>query len=338
MKLTTPYEKTLVLLTAGLLAFTGSAGQPIRVTVRAHATNLEIQQALDSLPDAGGEVVLMPGIYAISKPIILKRSLQTLSGSGASTLLQLADSANCPILILGEPVNCPTRTISHLRVANLAIDGNRKQQQFEIWQHSDHDVAIRNNGITVQGVTDSLIEHVVAGHCRSGGLVTAFYVRRLTVRDFTAFDSEFDGLACYRTEDSLFTDLFLHDNQAAGISLDLSVNYNIIRGAVLADNDLGIFMRDARYNLFREIQVRQSRKFGVFMAQADQETASGWQLAANTECTNNSFHELHVSQCGAAAFRVNDSSCVENLISGAQFLDNPHGGLSQPVPDLVTAQ
>jgi hypothetical protein len=338
MKLTTSYENQMVLLTAGLLSFTAAAGQAPRVVVPTNATSAEIQQALDSLPATGGEVFLPPGTYVILRPVVMHRSFQTLRGSGPSTLLKLADHANCPVLILGEPVNCPTHTLSYLHVADLAIDGNRKQQQFEIWQHLDRNADLRNNGITVQGVTDSLIERVVAGHCRSGGLVTTFCVRRLTVRDFTAFDSEFDGMACYLTEDSLFTDLFLHDNQAAGISLDLSVNFNIIRGAVLVDNDLGIFMRDSRYNLFRGIQVRQSRNFGVFMAQADQQTDSGWQLAAHTECTNNNFTELRVSKCGGAAFRVNDSSCVENLIFGAQFHDNPQGGISQVAPDLVLAQ
>jgi hypothetical protein len=38
--------------------------------------------------------------------------------------------------------------------------------------------------------------------------------RRLTVRNYTAFDNQFDGLACYQTEDSHFSHLNLHDNTA----------------------------------------------------------------------------------------------------------------------------
>ena len=41
------------------------------------------------------------------------------------------------------------------------------------------------------------------------------------MRNLTAFDNEFDGLACYQTRDCLFTGLYLHDNPGAGISLDL---------------------------------------------------------------------------------------------------------------------
>lgn len=340
MKLTTSSSSktVLVLLTLGLLACAASAGDAPIITVPINATSVEIQRALDALPDSGGEVLLPSGTFAICHPIVLQRPHQTLRGNGASTLLQLADNANCPVIILGEPVNSPSRTVSDLRVADLAINGNRQQQQYEIWQIPNGLSEIRNNGITIQGVTDSTIEHVIAAHCRSGGLVTTHYVRRLTVRDYTAFDSEFDGLACYRTEESLFTELFLHDNQAAGISFDLSVNNNTISDAVLADNDLGIFMRDSRHNRFREINVQQSRKYGVFMAQSEGHTPAGWQLLANTECTNNSFRLLRVSHCGAAAFRVNNPTCVDNLISGAQFSDNLQGGLSQVSPNLVTEQ
>ncbi len=338
MKLTTTSKTTLVLLTAGLLACAASAGEAPTITVPANATSLEIQHALDSLPESGGEVILPPGTYAICQPIVLQRSHQTLRGSGPSSLLLLSDHANCPVIILGEPVNSPSRTVSNLRVADLAINGNRQEQEYEIWQIPNGLSEIRNNGLTVQGVTDSVVENVVASHCRSGGLVTTHYVRRLTVRDFTAFDSEFDGLACYRTEESEFSGLFLHDNQAAGISFDLSVNNNVVKDAVLADNDLGIFMRDSRFNIFREINVQQSRSYGIFLAQAERYTPSGWQLMANTECTNNSFHQLQVSNCGGAAFRVNDKSCVDNLISSAQFHDNRKGGLSQVAPNLVIAQ
>ena len=338
MKLTTTIKTTMmVLLTAGLLACAASAGAAPTITVRANCTSLEIQQALDSLPDSGGEVILPPGTYAICEPIVLQRSHQTLRGSGPSSLLQLSEHANCPVIIMGEPVNSPNRTVSDLRVAEVAINGNRTEQEHEIWQIPNGISQIRNNGITIQGVTDSVVEHVVASHCRSGGLVTTHYVRRLKVRNFSAFDSEFDGLACYLTEESEFTGLFLHDNQAAGISLDLSVNNNVIKDAVLTDNDLGIFMRDSRYNIFREINVQQSRSYGVFMAQAEHHTPQGWAPRANTECTNNSFHELQVSNCGAAAFRVNDPTCVSNVISSAHFRDNPKGGLSQVAPNLVLA-
>jgi polygalacturonase len=331
-------ETLVALIATGLILSAPSAGALASVTVNANATSEQIQAALDGLPDSGGEVVLPPGVFLVRQPIVLKRSHQILRGAGPCTILRLADRANCPVIVMGQALNSPTLTLTNLHVTDLVIDGNRRQQQEECWQIQGEGSWIRNNGITVQGVTDSTIERVCAGHCRSGGLVTTYYVRRLTVRDFEAYDSEFDGLACYRTEDSLFTGLNLHHNQAAGISFDLAVNHNVIQDSVLAENDLGVFMRDSRFNLFRGIRVNESRKFGVFMAQADQWTSKGYEMIANSECTNNNFRELSISRSGSAAFRVNDASCIDNQIASSHFFDNTEGGLSQVVPNLVNAE
>jgi nitrous oxidase accessory protein NosD len=326
----------MFLLSAGLILSATAAGVRASVTVPPDATCLEIQQALESLPDSGGEVILSPGTYWITQPVVLHRSHQTLRGSGAATILRLADRANCPVIVMGQAINTPANTLSDLHATDLFIDGNRLHQQFEIWQVSGDGSEIRNNGITVQGVTDSTVERVTAAHCRSGGLVTTYSVRRLKVKDFEAFDSEFDGLACYRTEDSLFTGLNLHNNQAAGISFDLAVNHNIIERALLANNDLGVFMRDSRHNLFRNIEVDQSSKFGVFMAQAGEWTPSGWRLIARSECTNNTFNELLVRSSGVAGFRINDASCVDNQIVSSRFQDNPEHGISLAAPNLLS--
>ncbi len=156
------------------------------------------------------------------------------------------------------------------------------------------------------------------------------------MRGLDAFDNEFDGLACYQTEDCLFTDLFLHDNPGAGISLDLAFNHNIISNAVLTGNDLGVFMRASRDNQFHNISIRDSHNFGVFMAHAETKTANGWGPAPMTECAHNSFTNLIAVNCGGAAFRVNNSTCTNNVIIRATFDGNLKGGLSLAQPNLVT--
>jgi hypothetical protein len=302
------------------------------------ATGVQIQRALDLLPESGGEVVLPAGVFEVSQPVVLRREHQTLRGSGVETILRLADGANCPVVILGEPVNNPQQTIRYLCLNNLFIDGNRSHQERELWQLQGEGSQIRNNGITVQNVSDSVVEHVTCARCRSGGLVTTRGVRRLTVRDLTAFDNEFDGLACYHTEDCLFTELYLHGNPGAGISLDLDFNNNVISNAVLVANDLGIFMRASCHNQFYNISIHDSHHYGVFMAHAEKQTMRGWQPAPRTECVHNAFTNLIASNCGSAAFRVNNTTCTNNVIIGAQFHDDGQGGLSLARPDLVIVQ
>jgi parallel beta-helix repeat protein len=332
------FSGSLVLSILCLACFKSLTFGGMVIALPSGATGVEIQRALDLLPASGGEVVLPPGVVEIHQPIVLRRDYQTLRGNGRETILRLANDANCPVIIMGEPVNHPEQTIRHLCLRDLAVDGNRLHQQRELWRLQGEGSQIRNNGITVQNVSDSVVEHVTSAHCRSGGLVTTRGVRRLTVQDLTAFDNEFDGLACYHTEDCLFTELNLHHNPGAGISLDLSFNNNVISNAVLVANDLGIFMRASSDNRFYNISIQDSRHYGVFMAHTERPTQRGWRPAPRTECVRNSFTNLIASNCGSAAFRVNNSTCTNNIIIGAQFRGDVQGGLSLARPNLVIVQ
>jgi parallel beta-helix repeat protein len=328
----------LVFLALRSVAADASPVKPTVIALPAGSTCLAIQRALDSLPAGGGEVVLATGRIEIHQPVILSRDGQTLRGTGTGTILHLADNANCPVIILGEPINAPTQTVGHVLVTGLFIDGNRLHQQRELWRMKGEGSQIRNNGITVQGVRDSTVENVTIAHCRSGGLVTTRNIRRLAVRRLESFDNEFDGLACYQTEDCFFSDLSLHDNPGAGISLDLAFNNNVVSNAVLAANDLGIFMRASRDNQFINVAIRGSHHYGVFMANTERPTANGWGPVPKTECTHNSFDNLVAMDCGGAAFRVNNTTCTNNIIIRAKFAGNVKGGLSLVQPDLVTMQ
>jgi hypothetical protein len=319
-------------------AAAGLDGQARVILVPAGATSREIQLALDRLPASGGTVRLAPGTYEITQPVVLHRDGQTLRGAGETTVLHLAPEANCPVLILGEAVNHPLHVVQHLAVADLLIDGNRAQQSRELWREAGEGSEIRNNGITIQSVADSSVDHVTCARCRSGGLVTTLGVRHLTVTRLEAYGNQFDGLACYLTTDSVFANLFLHDNPGAGISLDLAFDQNVIRDAVLARNDLGIFMRASRSNQFHNVTISNSHHFGVFMAQADFRTPAGIRGVPDTECTRNAFTNLAAVDCGSAAFRVNDLTCTNNIIIQPRFDHDAFGTLSEAQPNLVVVQ
>jgi hypothetical protein len=294
-----------------------------------------IQSALDSLP-AGSEVVLGAGTYVIREPIRLRKDDQALRGAGPSTILYLADGANCPVVILGSlkaTSNNPTRGV---QLSDLSIDGNKTHQDKEVWRFLPEAGGVYNNGVVVWGTVGAEVDHVVCGHCRSGGLVSSAGVRRLTVQYYTAFDNQFDGLACYATEDSHFVHLNLHDNPGAGISLDLSFNHNVIRDALLTNNDLGIFMRQSRDNIFDRVTIKQSHHHGIFMAEAGVSTAGGWRFLPGTECTGNTFKKLVIAHCGGSGFRINDPGCTNNILIGGEFQDNAQGGLSQVASNLLT--
>jgi hypothetical protein len=218
----------------------------------------------------------------------------------------------------------------------LFIDGNRKNQQKEVWRFVSERGGLYNNGVDIWNVDGALVECVVCCRCRSGGMVSTAGTRRLTVRDYTAFDNQFDGLACYLTEDSDFSRLNLHDNLSAGISLDLDFNHNVIHDSVLTGNDLGIFMRQSRNNVFQGLTIQKSRHHGVFMAQTFVGSPAGWLPCPGSECAGNKFDNLLVAHCGGKGFLVNDATCTNNVICGGQFADDAEGGLAQAAPNLIT--
>jgi polygalacturonase len=328
-----PFSLIILLLGLGWCSLTAWGDNRLVVQLPADSTGERIQAALDQLAE-GGDVVLPAGTYQIRQPIILRHDHQTLRGSGVSTVLFLADKANCPVIILGAPDVKPQHSTAHLCVADLLIDGNRTNQQVEFWRAAVDGSQLNNNGIDVWKVTDAVVERVVCCRCRSGGLVTAAGTRRLKVQDFTAYDNQYDGLACYRTEESSFTKLFLHDNLAAGISLDLAFNHNVIDGAVLKGNDLGVFMRNSRENSFQKVTIVNSRHYGVFMAQTVNHTAEGWQASPGTECVGNKFTDLQVADCGGKSVLINNDSCTNNVISEVSFVskDSSQTAAATPLP------
>jgi hypothetical protein len=277
----------------------------------------DIQTAIDSLPAGGGSVLVGAGTYPCHGPIVIARDGVKLRGTGRGTVLRLAAHVNRPVLVLGQTSANPNTTHSHIHVGDLAIDGNRAEQDFEcsIGPCTTADF-LRNNGISLRQVADVMIEHVTVERAKSGGLVAELGSRRITVRDFTASDNEFDGLAGYETEDSLFTGLYLYENVNAGLSFDGDFNTNTISNSVIADNgDVGVFMLDAHDNVFSEIRIRDSGSHGIFMSAAN--------VTDNTSCASgNTFTGLVIADSGGDGMSLPNSDCVNNLVCAAQFVRN----------------
>jgi parallel beta-helix repeat protein len=290
-----------------------------------------IQKALDALPAEGGEVLVQAGTYSCTEPVVIDRDNVEVRGEGPATLLRLADGANAPLLILGQTMAVPDTTRTNITVSDLALDGNRQNQTFECFKGDcTPSNPLRNNGVTLRRVSDARVDRVTVRGARSGGLVSELACRRLTIRDFTSYDSEFDGLAGYETEDSVYSGLYLHNNLAAGFSFDIAFNNNIISDTVISGNGkVGIFMRDSRDNIFRGLQIRNNGEHGIFLAQVDTD--------ATKPAAGNTFIGVTVSGSSGAGLRVNDLSCVNNAVIGSQFVANSAGCISEASPGLAIA-
>ncbi len=81
--------------------------------------HVEIQQALDALPDDGGEVKLLDGTYYFEDGVTLTKDRTTLRGSGNSTKIILGEAVQSvkDVRIISLPKNYCT-------VADISVDGN----------------------------------------------------------------------------------------------------------------------------------------------------------------------------------------------------------------------
>lgn len=226
------------------------------------ATNQGQIQQLANMIVSGGSILLPNLEIRINTPILITNSNIKLIGD-TNTLLKLDDNSNCPIIVVGVQ---GTECITNIQLILLQIDGNRTNQQREIWKLSNIGYPIYNNGIVIQNSRDVLVYDVIISDCRSGGFVSTFGVSKLNVINYVAFNNQFDGLACYQTTESIFVNLLLHDNIAAGISLDMEFNNNIFDNIILTRNDIGIFMRNSAGNIFRNVNLHDNKSFDLFIS------------------------------------------------------------------------
>jgi hypothetical protein len=246
----------------------------------------------------------------------------------------LADHADCPLVVIGPMETPPTRKVSGIALRKLILDGNRLNQLNECHGGPCDNGGmsfIRNNALTIRSAEDIRVERVTTRSARSGGLVLEKHSRRIHVSDFTSHSNHFDGFAAYETEESFFTRIYLHSNEAAGISIDLRFDRNIVSHARLENNgSQGIFMRDSNFNNFNHLTVSGNGAQGIFIAQADDQK--------NTPCTGNIFSDLKVSGSGGAGLRINDVSCIANVLANSVFSLNKQGGVSEASEKLIAQQ
>lgn len=330
------FLRNLTVLAA--LGFTLHAGEPSgsaspnRPTVYLETGDgRAIQDAIEKLPEGGGAILLGPTVFPVSEAIVIDRDGVELRGIGRETLLRLADGSNSSVIIVGSTATPVARTVRNIGLGNLVIDGNRGAQQFECCGgpcDTGGLTFIRNNGITVRGAEDVRIANIVTHNCRSGGVVLEKGCRRIGISNLESYNNEFDGLACYETEDSVFDQLHLHHNRSAGLSIDWKFNRNLVTDSSFTRNgSQGIFMRDSNENLFRNLYLRDNGEQGLFVAETRE--------IPGTACRKNRFERFTVTGNKTQGIRVNDASCTDNVIADSRVAGNTLENVSLAAPGLL---
>lgn len=157
----------------------------IRGEVRNVADYLSIQEAIDSLPAAGGTVFIPAGIHVISVSIKVPSHV-SLVGAGFDTVLVLADGANVNVI---ENMHPSVWLDENIIVANLRIDGNGAAQDSavsgiflytvpnsrveNVWLH-DFPKYTTSSGVFLMLSSNSIVRNVVVGNNSYAGIIVSY--------------------------------------------------------------------------------------------------------------------------------------------------------------------
>lgn len=236
----------------------------IGLLMTAYFYNHFLADSIQGRLNAGGVVTLPAGVTKIHKPLRVG-SNTILRGNPKGSTLLLSDGSECPVVLVQG-----TNSV----VESFTIDGNREKQLAEF-----SDEGYGNDGILVLNSFAVQILNMKCCHCRSGGVVLSCS-QQCFISDLESWDNQFDGLACSDVQGCIFKWLTLHDNIAAGLSLDNDFRDNTVSDLVLVNNRWGIFMRQSSDNIFWDVLVK----------------CHGDDIIFSENCTNNVFYTLSTTQ------------------------------------------
>jgi hypothetical protein len=114
-----------------------------------------INNAIASLPAAGGKVLLSEGTFNTGLPIILNKENVTLEGNGTNTKIRLANAKDVNVIELGNG----SGTKTGMKIKNLTVDGNMANQTVNvagIYLNTDADYATIENCIIKSAKQDNI--------------------------------------------------------------------------------------------------------------------------------------------------------------------------------------
>ncbi len=150
---------------------------------------VEIQAALNALPDTGGEVLLLSGVYSVNAAIQLSKSFTSLSGSQCTATIR--QNADFEYLVSTEALanNC--------KISDLILDGN----DFE------------KTAILLGGTGKShIVNNNIVKKTRTG--ITAYGTKHRVVKN--DISCNYSGIACYASKSDFCENSVVNPSSPSG--------------------------------------------------------------------------------------------------------------------------
>jgi len=254
---------------------------------------------IQSAINAGGQTMLTTGTYIVNNTICLTDTAQCLVGNGKSTILQLADGADCNV------INITGTAKWFQEVRNLKIDGNKDQQT-------------KGNGIyishTYGGSEDAhtLIEDVWVSNTKENGIWIADDSREVRLENVLVSDALKAGFRIGGTDHKIIQ-CTAEDCGTDGFLIDYSGNTQLTNCKAF---DCGLTGEDGQ-----GFNVEGADRVQLVNCQSQDNRHHGFVIYVTNDglfvaCQADSNSKHYAGFCG---FRIDDSN--GNVIVGCSAFD-----------------
>jgi parallel beta-helix repeat protein len=231
----------------------------------------EIIQALNDLPETGGEVVILDGTYNITASIHIPKDNVSLRGNGNATILKRmynsTDTDNGStargLITLIEKSGC--------KIQGLQIDGNKATY-----------TANYNYGIYLSSSSDNTITGTTCINNNNGIRCDSSSNKNTVIGNTCTSNSH--GIRFDSSNDNTIIDNICNNNSSNGIYLYSSSNNNMITGNICNNNYYGIFLYSSSNNTITGNTCNNNNNNGIRLyLSSNNNTVTG-----NT-CNNNYY-------------------------------------------------
>lgn len=231
---------------------------------------VEINAAIEALPQTGGEIIILDGTYNIGSSIEINKANTKLSGNGNSTILKRMWKADAAIINVNA---------DYCVISDLQVDGNKSDyflsghgiyinsvsyctikgitcnnnSSYGVYiSNSDSNVISGNvcnnsvNGISISGSTNNTI----TGNTCNGNSNYGVYLstsNNNAITDNTCNNNSF-GISLTGSSGNTITGDICNNNYYYGVSISNTSNNNTVTGDICNDNMSGAYISKSNNN------------------------------------------------------------------------------------------
>ena len=243
-----------------------------------------VQKALDALPDGGGKVVIPPGRYEVTQPLVVRKSDVMIEGAGTSTHIINRNEEGKPALVVEAPEG--VESIWRVQVCDLRITGNPKS----------------GAGLIMRKVDEALVSRVAIEHNGGDGLVLDHCYEDPRVSDSLFNYNKQTGVNLLACHDIIVSANQFEENMDAVHCID---GYNLTMTGNNADDHLGNC-------------VVIENTYGSIVASNMLEEANGHAIVLRGACYGDTISANTIADCQTNGIRLEGVRDI--TISGNTFV------------------